>query len=97
MSSFRLIAGFLLSFKSADTILAFGYIKTFAIYSGVMALFSLMLPGIYKYGKRMRLWSVSKLVSADKARDLGEDGESGKDIELTQTYTRNPLNARRKE
>ncbi|KAH8900625.1 major facilitator superfamily transporter [Thozetella sp. PMI_491] len=60
MSSFRLIAGFLISFKSADWILQLGFMKTFAIYSGIMALFSFMLPGIYAYGKRMRIWSVRK-------------------------------------
>lgn len=69
MSSFRLIAGFLISFKSADTILALGFLKTFAIYSGIMGFFSLMLPWVYKYGKRMRLWSAGMLESADEAAD----------------------------
>lgn len=69
MSSFRLIAGFLISFKSADIILSLGFLKTFAMYSGVMALFSLMLPIVYKYGKRMRLWSARRFEDADADYD----------------------------
>lgn len=65
MSSFRLIAGFLISFKAADMILALGFLKTMAIYSGIMLVFSVMLPWVYKYGKRMRLWSAGMLAKSD--------------------------------
>lgn len=84
MSSFRLIAGFLISFKSADMILALGFLKTFGIYAAIMALFSLMLPFVYKYGKRMRLWSAGKL---DAAMREDDDNKSMKSIELTRTWT----------
>lgn len=80
MSSFRLIAGFLISFKSADMILALGYLKTFGIYAIVMTAFSLMLPLIYKYGKRMRLWSAGKFESSAR-KDA--DSKSMASIELT--------------
>lgn len=82
MSSFRLIAGFLISFKAADTILALGYLKTFAIYSGIMALFSIMLPWVYKYGKRMRLWSAGMLDTGDK----DADAKSIRSIEMDTKY-----------
>lgn len=84
MSSFRLIAGFLISFKSADMILNLGFLKTFGIYAGIMALFSLMLPIVYRYGKRMRLWSAGKLEASERADD---DNKSMKSIELTRTWT----------
>lgn len=83
MSSFRLIAGFLISFKSADWILELGFLKTFAIYSGIMALFSLMLPAVYKYGKRMRLWSAGKFEAS------AQDNKSMTSIELSKTWTGN--------
>lgn len=83
MSSFRLIAGFLISFKSADWILELGFLKTFAIYSGIMALFSLMLPAVYKYGKRMRLWSAGKFAVSATAPDT----KSMTSIELTKTWS----------
>lgn len=86
MSSFRLIAGFLISFKSADMILAIGFLKTFGIYAAIMGLFSLMLPIVYKYGKRMRLWSAGKLDASSRADD---DDRSMKSIELTRTWTVN--------
>lgn len=86
MSSFRLIAGFLISFKSADMILSIGFLKTFGVYAGIMAVFSLMLPLVYKYGKRMRLWSAGKLDAAARA---DEDSRSMKSIELTRTWTVN--------
>lgn len=79
MSSFRLIAGFLISFKAADWILDMGFIKTFGIYSGIMLLFSLMLPLVYKYGKRMRLWSARQFEMADETVDR----KSVTSIELT--------------
>lgn len=83
MSSFRLIAGFLISFKAADMILALGYFKSMAIYSGIMLLFSVMLPWVYKYGKRMRLWSARFL-------EKGEDHEAGvktvQSVELDTKY-----------
>lgn len=83
MSSFRLIAGFLISFKAADTILAIGFLKTFAIYSSIMALFSLLLPAVYKYGKRMRLWSAGKLEGSSTVSD-DSDANS---IELSKTWS----------
>ncbi|KAF3762668.1 MFS general substrate transporter [Cryphonectria parasitica EP155] len=79
MSSFRLIAGFLISFKSADWILSLGFLKTFGIYSGIMALFSLMLPVVYMYGKRMRLWSAGQLETSSEDSD---DARSMKSLEL---------------
>lgn len=78
MSSFRLIAGFLISFKSADWILDIGFIKTFSIYSGIMMLFTLMLPLVFYYGKPMRLWSAGKL--GEKPEE--DDGKSMKSIEM---------------
>lgn len=81
MSSFRLIAGFLISFKAADWILDIGFIKTFGIYSAIMLLFSLMLPLVYKYGKRMRLWSARQFELADESEDV--KGANG--IELTKS------------
>lgn len=84
MSSFRLIAGFLISFKSADMILSLGFLKTFGVYAAVMAVFSLMLPIVYKFGKRMRLWSAGKFEAAARA---DEDNKSMKSIELTRTWT----------
>lgn len=78
MSSFRLIAGFLISFKSADWILDIGFIKTFSIYSGIMMLFTLMLPLVFYYGKPMRLWSAGKLGEAPEQ----DDSKSMKSIEM---------------
>lgn len=80
MSSFRLIAGFLISFKAADWILDLGFLKTFGIYSGIMAIFSLMLPIVYKYGKRMRLWSAGQFEGG--ASNNKSDAESMNSIEL---------------
>ncbi|KAJ0114740.1 hypothetical protein J7T55_004481 [Diaporthe amygdali] len=77
MSSFRLIAGFLISFKSADWILDIGFIKTFSIYSGIMLLFTLMLPLVFYYGKQMRLWSAGKLGAGGD-----DDSKSMKSIEM---------------
>ncbi|PSR86956.1 major facilitator superfamily domain-containing protein [Coniella lustricola] len=76
MSSFRLIAGFLISFKSADWILDIGFLKTFAIYSGIMLLFSLMLPFVYRFGKRMRMWSAGQFESATKDANADDDVDS---------------------
>lgn len=89
MSSFRLIAGFLISFKSADWILDIGFLKTFAIYSGIMLLFSLMLPIVYRYGKRMRLWSAGQFESAspDKTADSdNDDARSINSIEMSKPW-----------
>lgn len=93
MSSFRLIAGFLISFKSADMILSLGFLKTFGVYAAVMAIFSLMLPIVYKYGKRMRLWSASKFDESNK--DDIEDSKSVNSIELTSTWSRSSLDKKR--
>lgn len=79
MSSFRLIAGFLISFKAADWILEMGFIKTFGIYSAIMLLFSLMLPLVYKYGKRMRLWSARQF----ELNDEDADAKSVQSFELS--------------
>ncbi|CAN8099288.1 unnamed protein product [Discula destructiva] len=92
MSSFRLIAGFLISFKSADMILAIGFLKTFGIFAIIMTIFSLMLPLVYKYGKRMRLWSAGQFERA-AARD-NEDNKSMKSIELTSTWSRTTLDGK---
>lgn len=81
MSSFRLIAGFFISFKAADWILVMGFIKTFSIYSAIMLLFSLMLPLVYIYGKRMRLWSARQFELAEEA----EEKSRVTSIELTKS------------
>lgn len=85
MSSFRLIAGFLISFKSADMILAIGFLKTFAVFAVVMAIFSLMLPIVYKYGKRMRLWSAGRFEGS--AASDSADNKSMASIELTSRWS----------
>lgn len=86
MSSFRLIAGFLISFKSADMILDLGFLNTFALYAGIMAVFSLMLPLVYKYGKRMRLWSAKQFDKKGAARDA-EDNRGENNIELVSPWS----------
>lgn len=88
MSSFRLIAGFLISFKAADWILALGYLKTFGIYSAIMAFFSLMLPAVYFYGKRMRLWSAGQFeTSSARLASQQEGNMSMTSLELSKTWS----------
>lgn len=57
VSSFRCIIGFAMSFRATTWVEDLGFLGSFAIYSGVLAGFSLLLPVIFFYGKRIRQWT----------------------------------------
>lgn len=63
VSSFRLIIGFALSFNATSWVEQLGFLQSFAVYSGALALLALGLPLVYIYGKRIRAFTAGKLVN----------------------------------
>ncbi|KLU82935.1 hypothetical protein MAPG_02002 [Magnaporthiopsis poae ATCC 64411] len=61
VSSFRLIVGFIMSFKATQWIQDIGFLRSFGIYGGALALSCLGLPFVYFYGKRIRAWTAGTL------------------------------------
>ena len=60
VSSIRLIVGFALSFNATTWIQDIGFLPSFSIYAGVLAVASLGLPLVYIYGKRLRSWTAGQ-------------------------------------
>ncbi len=67
VSTFRQIFGFLLNFQVTTWIREKGYFGAFSIYSGIIAGVALLMPLIFLYGKRIRLWSAGRLERTGKA------------------------------
>jgi hypothetical protein len=63
VSSFRCIIGFAMSFRVTTWVEQRGFLGSFAIYAGVLAAFSLLLPLIYFYGKKIRQWTAGTVKS----------------------------------
>ncbi|ORY67310.1 major facilitator superfamily domain-containing protein [Pseudomassariella vexata] len=79
VSSFRLIFGFLLSFKITNLIMARGFLNMFGIYSGALAAVALLLPVIYIYGKPIRAWSAGRLEATSVAKEVYDEEEDDGD------------------
>jgi MFS family permease len=86
VSSIRLIVGFAMSFNATSWIENMGFLKSFAIYSGALAVSCLGLPFVYIYGRRIRAWTAGRLensvVKDNKDYDIDmysmKSGRSGK-------------------
>lgn len=61
VASFRLIIGFIMSFKAVDWVQDMGFFKSFGIYSIALGIACLGLPFVYFYGKRIRMWTAGRL------------------------------------
>lgn len=61
VSSFRLIVGFIMSFKATQWVQDIGFLASFGIYGGTLAASCLGLPIVYFYGKRIRAWTAGSL------------------------------------
>ncbi|KAL8354867.1 hypothetical protein RB601_000577 [Gaeumannomyces tritici] len=61
VSSFRLIVGFIMSFKATQWVQDIGFLNSFGIYGGALAVSCLGLPFVYFYGKRIRAWTAGTL------------------------------------
>ncbi|TLS22097.1 uncharacterized protein PpBr36_09239 [Pyricularia pennisetigena] len=61
VASFRLIIGFIMSFKAVDWVQDLGFFKSFGIYSIALGVACLGLPFVYFYGKRIRMWTAGRL------------------------------------
>lgn len=68
VASLRLVIGFAMSFDATTWVEQLGFLRSFAIYSGALAIASLGLPLVYIYGKRIRKYTSGKL---DKSRADG--------------------------
>ncbi|KAH8886736.1 MFS general substrate transporter [Thozetella sp. PMI_491] len=75
VSSFRLIVGFAMSFNATTWIEQLGFLESFGIYSGSLALVSLGLPFVYLYGKRIRSWTAGQL-QPSLVKKIDDDGVS---------------------
>lgn len=64
MSSLRLIIGFAMSFDATTWVEQLGFLRSFSIYAGALAVASLGLPLVYVYGKRIRKYTSRKLDSS---------------------------------
>lgn len=54
IASFRCLIAFVLSFKVSSWIVDFGYLRSMAIYTGVIGFFALLLPVVYIWGPAWR-------------------------------------------
>ncbi|QIX00206.1 hypothetical protein AMS68_005723 [Peltaster fructicola] len=54
IASFRCMIAFVLSFKVSEWIVDLGYLNTMLIYTGIMAVFSMLLPVVYVFGPAWR-------------------------------------------
>jgi hypothetical protein len=61
VSSFRLIVGFIMSFKATEWVQDLGFLKSFGIYGAALGASCLGLPFVYYYGKRIRAWTAGTL------------------------------------
>jgi MFS family permease len=74
VSSIRLIVGFAMSFNATSWIENIGFFKSFAIYSGALAISCLGLPFVYKYGKRIRSWTAGRLAPEENVLAAAAEG-----------------------
>jgi len=63
VSSFRCIIGFAMSFRATTWVEQLGFLSSFAIYAGVLAVLALFLPFVYFFGKRIRQWTAGTIKS----------------------------------
>ncbi|EME44139.1 hypothetical protein DOTSEDRAFT_71831 [Dothistroma septosporum NZE10] len=62
IASFRCLVAFILSFQVSEWIANFGYFNSMMIYTGLMALFGLLIPVVYYWGPAWRRrWPAEKL------------------------------------
>ncbi|KAG5946486.1 hypothetical protein E4U53_006587 [Claviceps sorghi] len=54
IASFRCLIAFVLSFRVSEWVADLGYLKTFVIYAGILAIFMLFIPVIYVWGAGWR-------------------------------------------
>lgn len=54
IASFRFIIAFLLTFETANWIVNWGYLKTFALYTGLIGGFGCLIPIVYVFGAKWR-------------------------------------------
>lgn len=76
VSSFRLIIGFAMSFDATTWVEQLGFMKSFAIYAGALAIISLGMPLVYFYGKRIRKFTGGKLDAAYTKEEVVDDEEN---------------------
>jgi MFS family permease len=68
ISSFRCIIGFALSFRATTWVAQMGFMASFAIYAGVLAVLSCFLPFLYVYGKPLRKWTAGTVKKQEDRR-----------------------------
>ncbi len=73
VSSIRLVVGFAMSFNATTWIQDIGFLPSFSIYAGALAIASLGLPLVYIYGKRLRGWTAGRLSTGSAGQKLEED------------------------
>lgn len=82
VSSFRLIVGFALSFNATTWVEDLGFLESFGVYSGALAVVALGLPAVYIYGKQIRAWTSGSLernaVKDVKTKDIEMDDDDDK-------------------
>lgn len=64
VASFRNVVGFGFTYGTPEWVAKLGYMRTFSIFAGVIALVALPLPLFFRYGKRLR---ISKRFTVKKA------------------------------
>jgi len=69
VSSSRLIIGFAMSFNVTTWVQDLGFLKSFGLYSFALAIASLGLPLVYRYGKSMRVWTAGRI----QGKTIGTD------------------------
>ncbi|KIV98990.1 uncharacterized protein PV09_09270 [Verruconis gallopava] len=72
VSSFRCVVGFAMSFRATTWVEQRGFFGSFAIYAGVLAALTALLPLFYFYGKRFRQWTagtIQNVASSDERKD----------------------------
>jgi hypothetical protein len=64
-----------MSFNATTWVEQLGFLRSFGIYSGALAIACLGLPLVYIYGKRIRAWTAGQLEPSIVGKEL-EDGDS---------------------
>lgn len=71
-----------MSFDATTWVEQIGFMKSFAIYAGILAFTTLGLPLVYFYGKRIRAFTAGKLDKTYSKEETDDENKYLKKIDL---------------
>jgi hypothetical protein len=68
LSSFRCILGFVMAFRATTWVEDRGFLGSFSIYAGILAVLVLFIPLLFVFGKRIRRWTAGTVRDTEETR-----------------------------